>query len=120
MGETYRYVHDFKARKAEEVFDQLVSWLKGEGAKVTISQRPRQLEAIHGSLKALEVWKKTAEKKMSFTLGQADEVVNVILTMEPASKLYGNDVYVWRDKIQATWGQLAEEIWARVERSAPS
>jgi hypothetical protein len=84
---------------------------------ITKEKAPKEVEAIHGSLKTLEVWKKTAEKKVSFTLDEDGEGVKVSLVMEPASKMYDDDVYVWRNKIQTSWGQLANDIWAIIERS---
>jgi hypothetical protein len=68
-------------------------------------------------MKALKVWNITAEKKMSFTLSQDNEGVNVILVMEPASKMFEDDVYAWRNKIQTAWGQLANDVWANIEQS---
>ena len=116
MGETFHYEHRFKSSK-EEVFYRIVSWLKSEGAVITKEKVPDDVEAVHGSLKALAVWKKTAEKRMSFALSEDSEGVKVSLVMEPASKMYDDDVYVWRNKIQTSWGQLANDIWTSIERS---
>jgi hypothetical protein len=116
MGETFHYEHRFKA-SMEEVFNQIVSWLKNEGAMIIKEKAPVEAEAVHGSLKALAVWKKTAEKRMSFALSEDSEGVKVSLVMEPASKMYDDDVYVWRNKIQTSWGQLANDIWTSIERS---
>lgn len=116
MGETFQYNHKFKASK-EEVFQQVISWLKKEGAQIIMEKVPDKVEAIQGSMKALKVWNKTAEKRMSFALSEDSEGVSVVLVMEPASKMFEDDVYAWRSKIQMAWGQLADDIWASVERS---
>ena len=116
MGETFHYNHKFKASKAE-VFQHIITWLKMEGAQITMEKVPDKVEAIQGSMKALKVWNRTAEKRMSFTLSEDIEGVNVVLVMEPASKLFEDDVYAWRSKIQMAWGQLADDIWASVEQS---
>ena len=114
MGETFQYSHNFKASK-EVVFNKIISWLKSEGAQIIMEKVPERIEAIQGSMKALKVWNKTAEKRMSFSLSEDSEGVIVALVMEPASKMYEDDVYAWRNKIQMSWGQLANDIWASVE-----
>jgi hypothetical protein len=116
MGEKFTYSHKFKASK-EEVFQQISSWLKKEGAQITMDKRPDKVEAIQGSMKALKVWNVTAEKRISFTLSEDSEGVNVVLVMEPASKMFEDDVYAWRNKIQTAWGQLANDIWTSVDQS---
>ncbi len=116
MGETFHYSHKIKASR-EEVFQQIISWLKKEGAQVTREKALDKVEAIQGSMKPLKVWNIATEKRMSFALSEDVEGVNVSLVMEPASKMYEDDVIAWKSKIQTTWGQLADDIWAYIEQS---
>ncbi|MDD1769946.1 MAG: hypothetical protein LUO79_02560 [Methanomassiliicoccales archaeon] len=122
-GTTFSYSREIKGLKVTEVFDGIVSWLKEEGATIDRMQRPTEIVALHGSLKALAIWKKNAEKTMAFKLSEAGDAVHVDITMEPASTEFGYDVYGYQRKIQAGWGQLAVELWSRLEaprRDAPS
>lgn len=52
---------------------------------------------------------------MTFKLSEAGDVIHVELTMAPASTEFGYDVYGYQKKIQAGWGQLADELWSRLE-----
>jgi len=116
MAETFHYEHKFKSGKAE-VFQEIISWLKKEGAQIMMEKASEKVEAMHGSMKALKVWNITAEKSMSFILSEDAEGVKVSLTMEPASKMFEDDTYAWRDKIQKAWEQLANDLWASIGQS---
>jgi hypothetical protein len=115
MGDTFHYDHKFKMGK-EDVFQRIVSWLRKDGAQITTQKVPEKVEAMHGSMKALKVWNINAEKRMSFTIVEDADGVNVTLVMEPASKMFEDDVYAWRNKIQTAWGQMANDIWASIEQ----
>ncbi|MGD1060996.1 MAG: hypothetical protein ABR879_06030 [Methanomassiliicoccales archaeon] len=114
-GVTFSYSRDIKGAQVAEVFDGIVSWLKGEGATVDRMQKPTEISALHGSLTATAIWKKNAEKTMTFKLSEKGDLVHVDLKMAPASTEFGYDVYGYQKKIQSGWGQLAEELWTRLE-----
>ena len=118
MGETFHYSRKIKGGR-EEAFQQIISWLKKEGAQITREKAPEKVEAIQGSMKPLKVWNVGTEKRMSFTLGEDADGVNISLVMEPASKMYEDDVLVWKNKIQTGWGQLADDLWAYLEQPKP-
>jgi hypothetical protein len=120
VGDKFNYSHDFKGMQAIEVFDGIIAWLKAEEAKIDRLHKPTEIEAYHGSLKALMVWKKNAEKTMSFRISEAEGAVHVDLSMTPASKAFGDDVYAWQKKIKTVWGQLADDLWTRLEESKQS
>lgn len=115
MSDKFSFGRDFKGIDASTLFDGILEWLKAEGAKIEREQKPAQIEALHGNMKAMSVWKKDVEKTMSFKLTEASDAVHVELTMAPVSSAFGYDVYTYQKKIQTNWGQLAEELWTRLE-----
>ena len=115
MSDKFSFGRDFKGIDASTLFDGIVEWLKAEGAKIEREQKPLQIEALHGNMKAMSVWKKDVEKSMSFRLSETNDAVHIELTMSPVSSAFGYDVYTYQKKIQTNWGQLAEELWTRLD-----
>ncbi len=114
MADKFSFARDFRGIDSATLFDGILEWLKAEGATIERTQKPAQIEALHGNMMAVSVWKKDIEKSMSFRLIETDETVHVELTMAPVSSAFGYDVYTYQKKIQANWGQLAEELWTRL------
>lgn len=109
------YSHEFKGKKAEEVFDGIMLWLKNERAEVEGSSRPTQIEAVHGSRKTVSVWKRNARKKLEFSINAISDGVKVDVKTSTGSMMYADDVGTWRPQIYVNYGLLLEEIWASVD-----
>ena len=114
-GTIFSFSHDLKGAKAEDVFDEIVEWLKEEGATVERMRRPNEIEALHGSLTATAIWKKNAEKTMKIDISGSEENVHIDLAMAPGSTEFGYDVYGYQNKIRSGWGQVAEELWHKLD-----
>ena len=54
---------------------------------------------------------------MRIKIVETAEGVRVELAMAPGSTEFGYDIYGYQKKIEAGWGQLAEELWRRLEGS---
>lgn len=111
----FEYRHEFVNKPVGEVHGAIVRWLGTEGAKVSRDEAPNLIEAVHGSLKTISVWKRDAKKKLTFDILAKREGSEVVLKASPGSIGYADDVGRMRQEIFVGWGLLAEEIWAFVE-----
>ncbi len=114
-ADKFTFSRDFSGIDPSALFEGILAWLKAEGATIERTQKPSQIEALHGNMTAVSVWKKDVEKSMSFRLTEANDSVHVELTMAPVSSAFGYDVYTYQKKIQSNWGQLAEELWKKLD-----
>jgi len=76
---------------------------------------PTSIEAVHGSLKTVSVWKRDAKKKLRFSIQAKGRGAEVLLKISPGSLMYADDVGTMKKEIFINWGTLAEEIWGYVE-----
>ena len=120
MEKTFEYMHDFKNKKAEEVFDKILVQLKAENATVISSTHPNVIEAVHGSPKTVLVWKASAAKRLSFTISSTADGTNVKVKAAPDSQIYKCDVENASSEICSIWGAVLNDVWTGVENGTQS
>jgi len=114
LAVSFQYSHEFKGKRADEVYDKVMPWLTKEYAKNVVGTRPASIEAIHGSHKTMKGWKRNAKKKLNFTLAPSQSGVAAFVTASP-TMANSSDVAHMAEDARLNWGLLAEECWAAVD-----
>lgn len=114
MAVSFQYSHEFKGKRADEVYDKVMSWLTKEDARNIVGTKPASIEAIHGSHKTMKGWKRNAKKKLNFTFSPSPSGVTVFVTASP-TMANSSDVAQMAEDAWLNWGLLVEVCWAAVD-----
>ncbi|MDW5564015.1 MAG: hypothetical protein SA339_12410 [Methanomassiliicoccus sp.] len=114
MAISFQYSHEFKGKRANEVFDKIMVWLTKEDAKKVVGTEPTRIEAIHGSHRTVKGWKRNAKKELTFDLSQSSNGVVVSVNASPVM-INSSDLAQMAEDARLNWGMLLEECWGFVE-----
>jgi hypothetical protein len=111
---SFQYSHEFKGKRADEVYEKVMAWLTKEEARKVVSTKPTSIEAIHGSHKTMKGWNRNAKKKLSIFISPSPSGVTASATASP-TMANSSDVAQMSEDARLNWGLLIEECWAAVD-----
>ena len=112
-GTEYVFEHLFKGKNQSDVYKGVLEWLRGEDAKVTISDGASTIIATMGGRRIFGSEHPFSQKGIMIVLATTGGDVLATATMTHARHNY--DSQSKRVRVKAGWGYLANQLWASIE-----